>query len=310
MTLLISFFGKSKPIHFLILTGLILIYWSLVTFLYWDISGEAFSYFSTSVGLLLVFLLSVGLLNFICKRNSLTKNNSFALLLFIIFPLCFPIIFKSANMICAVFFILLALRRIFSLKSGIDIKKKIFDASLWISVATLFEASSLFFLPLLFVAIFLFAAADFRNWIIPIMGVLTVFVLHLVFHLVMKDTFSGLFSNFNPPNFDFENYRKIQILVPLSILLAFSLWALGDYIFTYRKTKGSYKKMMLLVMVCFISGVFASLFSDIKNTAEMLFIAIPVAIFGAGYFQRKKDMLFKEILLIILIILGLIIPFI
>lgn len=66
---------------------------------------------------------------------------------------------------------------------------------------------------------------------------------------------------------------------------------------------------MLLVMVCFISGVFASLFSDIKNTAEMLFIAIPVAIFGAGYFQRKKDMLFKEILLITMIALALTVSF-
>jgi hypothetical protein len=308
LRLLTSFFGKSKPVHFLVLSGLVLLYWCLANFLDVDVAGAGFLYFLKKTGLLLVFLLSVGLLNFICKRNTLTKKNSFAILLFIVFSLWFPAILKSGEIICAVILILLALRRIFSLKSGIDVKKKIFDASLWICVAAFFMESSLLFFPLLFLAVLLFAANDYRNWIIPLVGMLTVFVLYLVFHLIAENVFSGLFSFFKPPTFDFSGYGEIQTLVPLSIFLAFSLWSLGDYIFIFKKTKGQ-KNTMGLVMACFVVSALAVLFSSTKNTGELLFMAIPVSILGANFFQRKKDLLFKEILLATMIILALMIPF-
>src|SRR5690606_35634366 len=84
-----------------------------------------------------IVLLSLFLLDFFASRNSLTKKNSYKLLMFGLFMAMLPETLLNSKMLLANFFVLLALRRIISLRSHKDMKKKLFDAAFWISIATL-----------------------------------------------------------------------------------------------------------------------------------------------------------------------------
>ena len=71
------------------------------------------------------------------------------------------------------FILLFAFRRIYSLRSGLRTKEKLFDGAFWIGVASWFYIWSLLFMVLVYVGIYIFRKADLRNAIIPLVGFVT-----------------------------------------------------------------------------------------------------------------------------------------
>ena len=57
---------------------------------------------------------------------------------------------------------MLALRRLISLQSKLDIKKKLFDAAFWITIATLFYFWSMLFFALVIVALIYYSQNDIK----------------------------------------------------------------------------------------------------------------------------------------------------
>ena len=117
--------------------------------------------------------MTVFVINFIIRKNALTEDNSYAILFYILLVCYFPNSFVNEGVFISNFILLLAFRRIYSLRSSIQTKEKIFDSAFWIGIATLFYVWSLFYLILVYAAIFIFRKIDWRNFIIPLVGVLT-----------------------------------------------------------------------------------------------------------------------------------------
>lgn len=306
--MLTSFFNKSKPINFLVVGVFMSLYYILENYI---LSSTALtpSYFFEKLGYLVVYLLLMVLVNFIVTRNQVTKRNSFTIVLFALFSVSFSEILKNGTLLMSAFFVLLALRRTISLKSGITIKKKIFDASLWICVATLFFEWSFLFFIVVFLAILFHAANDYRNWIIPFLAMLCVFVLFTCFHLLVWDSFFNVFDFFQLPDFNFSKYGELSILLPLSLMLSFSIWTVADYLVVIKKASSTLKSSFVLILVIWLISIFIVVFSPTKNGSELLFFIIPTSIIGANYFQRGEDNTFKEVLLILLVVSTLIWPF-
>ena len=122
--MLTSFFGKSKPINYILLSIAIIIGYFL-RFL----TSQKLSLGLDSLGTegILIFLMvfAVLLLDFIIRKNNVTKNNTFAILLFVFFVLLVPQVYKSPQLILANIFVLLATRRILSLTTEKNTVKKI-----------------------------------------------------------------------------------------------------------------------------------------------------------------------------------------
>src|SRR5690606_40814388 len=79
--------------------------------------------------------------------------------------------------------VLLALRRIVSLQTLNESKLKIFDASLWIFIATLFESWTILYFAMVYLAIIWYVSNDYRNWTIPLIALLTVTILFYTYSL-------------------------------------------------------------------------------------------------------------------------------
>src|SRR5690606_22511453 len=221
--MLTSFFGKSIPLNYLILGVFI-----VAGYLLGAISGSLvvitpYLLFVHSAFIILSVLIML-LLDFIIRKNHLTKTNTFAILFFTCFLLMLPVIFLAHTILLANFFLLLALRRIMSLRNDRNSLKKILDASIWIGVASLFHFwSFLFFVPL-WIAIIQKPNSNYKQMLIPFTGIFAVLMIHTAYQLLATDSFSWFLDWRQPISFDFSVYNVASVLAPVTIIFAFYIW--------------------------------------------------------------------------------------
>jgi len=136
--MLTSFFSKSRPINLTVVVVLLVIFYASANFFEWGQGENVWDLFQ-EVAVLGLLILSLFVLNFIAKKNDLTKRSAYKTLLFALFAISFAELLENAPVIISNLCILLALRRIISLKSHKFVQQKIFDATFWIAIATLYN---------------------------------------------------------------------------------------------------------------------------------------------------------------------------
>ncbi|WP_417884632.1 DUF6427 family protein [Zunongwangia sp.] len=306
--MLTSFFAKSKPINILFIIILLSVFFVTANF------GNLFSpfqpfVFTKIIGVYLVLLFGIFMLNFIAKKNELTKRSAYKILLFSVFCASFSSLLRDYNCIVSASLVLLALRRVISLKSQIAVQKKLFDASFWIAIASLFYFWSFIFILVVFGGILIYAPKP-KYWLIPIVSASSVAILYNTVYLMFKDQFYTLNDWYQPFNFDFSQYQSLELLVPVSIILALMLWWLVYYFSLIQKAGVSLRPSLNLILFTLVLGILIGFLAPSKNGSELIFFFIPLSIIGSNYFDNVQDKLFREILLLIILVMPIGILFI
>ncbi len=317
--MLTSFFGKSNPVNYLILGAFIIVGYLLGAISWSSIVLTPILLLKHGFYIVLSVLIML-LLDFIIRKNHLTKNNTFAILLFTCFLVMLPVIFLQHTILLSNAFLLLALRRIMSLRNDKNSSKKILDSSIWITVASLFYFGSLLFFIPLFIAIIQKPNTNYKQILIPFTGFLTVFIINTAYQLLVNDSLFWITNWQETVSFDFSEYHSASILVPITVILAFYVWA-G----VYRLLKISViplkeRPNYLLLLYLSITALFVALAAPEKTGAEIFFIIAPVAIIVTNYIEKfetertfEKDVAefwFKEIMLWLVVVLPFIFLFI
>ncbi len=283
--MLASIFSKTKPINYIILTILIL----LISVLYLFIDQDQLVWTTYEFGkrtvLLALLMVMMYLSQFIATRNRLVRDNAYVPLLFVSFLMLFPTVLVHSKVIIANYFIMLALRRIFSLHSLKQSKEKMFDTSLWIFVAGLFHFWSVLFLLLLFFAITYFGAKDYRNWFIPIIAFFCVSIFLELYLVITDGSYYDWFWEKCRVSFDFmyfENvYQNIALAVYVPIALLFFVSQAASISSKPFNMQSTYKKILL----SFLIGVAIYVISAEKNNGTLIFTFFPLAVLGANYIE-------------------------
>ena len=84
--------------------------------------------------MLVFFLVFFFFYNFILSKNKLTLYNSYGFLIFVLLFGFFPDTMSSRNELFLNILVLVYLRRLYSLRSGKDLHKKIFDSGFWLGI--------------------------------------------------------------------------------------------------------------------------------------------------------------------------------
>lgn len=305
--MLTSFFSKSKPLNLTVIILLMCVFYIGANITDWD-NGFHWLEFFEKLGVLLLLVLSLLVLNFIAKKNELTKRSAYKTLLFAIFSISFFSLLQNESVIISNLCVLFGLRRIISLKSHIQVQKKIFDATFWISIATLYHFWSALFFILVFFAILNFAS-NFRNWLIPFVAFLAVASLTFCFHLLVYDQIYFFSEWFQPSNFDFSKYGNLKMLIPLSIILALLLWSLLQYFSAIQKASITKRPVLSMILISLILAAAVAVFSPYKNGSELIFFFVPLSIVASNYFDNKGDRVFKEVMLITLLLMPIFVAF-
>jgi hypothetical protein len=262
---------------------------------FWEIWQE--------VGMFLILVLSVFILNFISGRNELTGRNAYKSILFAGFLCMFSAALQNNDVIIANLFLLLALRRILSLKSQRETVKKIFDATLWIGVASLFYFWSILFLFVVYFGLLVHVGHRFKNWLVPLVALLALLCIVTSADLLITDTFYTLADWTQAINLNFEHYRNLSLLIPAAFLFALTLWSSFFYVIIIQKASANAKSSLFIILLCVGVALTVAVLAPTKNGSELMFFFAPLAIVVTNYFQTMKDQWFKEMLFITIILL-------
>lgn len=258
----------------------------------------------TSGVVFIVLFASLFLTNFIVKKNGLTKDSSFSILFFVLFLMFFPSIVTNFKLIFANFFILLALRRLISLQTLKAPKEKIFDASLWIFVASLFHFWAILFMILVYISIFFHVSRDYRNWLIPFVSLFTTVVIYVLFSLILNHDISQNLFSIGVVDFKMNYFKNNYQNLALSMFAVVSVFFLFSKMIALTNRplvlQASYKK----IIISFIIGVIIFLISPNKSSDILLFTFFPLAVMGTNNIEYSKNKINQELAIGLTIILA------
>lgn len=301
--MLASVFSKTRPFNYLVIGILSLIFFSVKIYALAKPSAD-WVYYLEQLGLYVLLFASLFILNFITLKNGLTKNNNYALFLFLVFLLFFSSIFQNKNIIISNFLLLLALRRLISLKSLLSTKEKIFDASFWIFLAALFHFWSIFYIILVFIAIILHVSKDYRNWIIPFIALFAVTVLFFLANSILDNSLMSTLLSKTYVSFDFYYFDNIYQRIALALFTSISLFFFVSHLFDIQNKALNMQSSHKTILFSFILGVGIYVLSANKNNGSLAFCFGPLAVIGANFIEKIENNRVKEIVLYALLGLG------
>ena len=290
--MLTSFFGKSKPINFVIFGAVIFLGYVFGALVQVDnalnLSKLLVNFFFIGWSVFAIFLL-----DFIVRKNDLTYKNTYTVLLFTCFLITLPVIFLDPNILLANVFLLMAFRRLASLSSEKNTERKILDASLWITVAALFYFWSILFFVLLFFSILQKSETNHRWFIIPFIGFAAIFILSVSFHLITNDSFLWITEWIPSISLDFSAYNNIQSLLPAAIMGTFLIWSLPFRLVKIASLSKKEKPNAILLLVTLAVCLFITFLSPQKTGAELFFIIAPLSVIVANYIENIQEFRFN-----------------
>jgi len=299
-----SVFKKSTPLNFSLVVFLMLVFFLIYQFqdLTWTNSG--FLIFKKT-GLFAILLGSIFITNFIAKKNGLSKDSSYVILFYFLLLLFFPSVLDNTSLVASNFFILLALRRLISLQSLKASKEKIFDASLWIFVATMFHFWSILYILLVFISIIFHVSRDYRNWILPFIAFFAVGIVFMVFSIIFKIDGIEYINTNATTNFNIDyftnNYQNGALSIYATIVLFFVVSMFASLSNRPQVLHSSFKK----IMGSFFIGVAIFLISSNKSNDLLVFTIAPLAIMATSHIEIKQLKLKQEMVLFVLILCSL-----
>ncbi|MCF6212937.1 MAG: DUF6427 family protein [Flavobacteriaceae bacterium] len=295
-----NFFNKAKPINSVFLLGTLILFF---VYAHFNISmvNLPFRFWAVkTVGLLLV----VGLFfiySFIISKNHLTLINSYGLLFICLgIGLFYPVLSQFKTLI-SLAILALSFRRIYSLRTNINIKEKLFDSAFWVALASLVYFENLSFLILIYAALIVFQRNNWHYFFIPIVGFFVPYFLIYVYALTFGDYtfFNSLINKHFSLNFGIFNALYLLIYIGIIILLGVAAFALN----TIKTSEFSieFRALWSLVLVHFILAIFFLFSGETFHLHKSVFLIFPFGIIMANYLQSLSKKWLKDILIYLFI---------
>ncbi|MCT4700132.1 DUF6427 family protein [Tenacibaculum haliotis] len=280
--MLANFFGKSKPVNFIVLFALFLSYFFISS-----LSKElSFNLFKELLGFVVLF----AVFNFIIAKNQLTFDNSFAFLFFVILIGFFTDVIAINKTFYACLTVLLFLRKVYSLQSSKNAFHKLFDGGLWLGISFLIEPYTALFGALLYVSIYLHHHFTYQTLLIPVIGfgsVIFLFFTYCFWYDKIADFYLLFDWNFA---YNTELYLNINYILPIIFMAIFVFFSIILKSPKALAVLNTFRKNWILVVVHFVISVFIVLLINDKTGSELLFLFFPTAIIlanGLELFQKK-----------------------
>ena len=253
-------------------------------------------------GMLFVVFAALFVVNFIVKRNGLSKDSAYAAFFMMFYLLFFPSVLNNPNLLLSNFFILLALRRLISLTSLKSTKEKVFDASLWIFLAALFHFWSILFIVLVFISILFHVARDYRNWMIPFIAAFAILTIYTLFALIYDENHITGFLNKIYIDYKINYFKNINENLALSIFTSIAIYFVATMVLSIsgkpQLLQPSYKKLV----ASFFIGVVIFVISPNKSNDLLIFTFAPLSVMATSHIESSQSQLKQEIILALFIL--------
>ncbi|MGP8216178.1 MAG: DUF6427 family protein [Bacteroidia bacterium] len=260
--------------------------------------------FSTGFGIILL-LTQAFIWNSFINNNALLKQSSY-------FPAFFFIILASCrtSLIClypalfASLFLVLAMRRLAASYKKEKALSEVFDAGLFIGIASIFYLPLVVFILFLFIAILVIRSLVWREWIAAVIGFILPFGFALAYNYLFlsaenfwHNIFLAAHSNYRMHwSFTWEEWLMLIAITGTCIA---SLW-----LFINKLPDNVVKAQKIwTLMLWFVFFALVSVFiSPQRDARSLVIVALPVSFIFSNYFLKAKSAVWPEFLFICLLI--------
>ena len=295
-----SFFGKTKPINYFVLSGFLLLVYGVRLFYY--IQGDWTQIFLPLEILGFgAILLAIFVINEVVRVEKVTSFNSFAMLFFVLLAVAFSETFSDKSALFANIFLVVAVWRLLAIRSMRNVKHKIFDATFLIGLASLFFDWALIYLVLVLLVINLYEGKTFKNWLVPLVSLASLVI--LTFTVLQLNGNVSFFADHYTFSLDiFLNDSVSKLFGVKTVIYFFLIMGAVIFVFTRTRKKGGGKLVTLrIVFMAFVLGILLY-FLEVDNTSSVLTTFFPASIFLANFLEGIKREKLREALLVLCII--------
>jgi len=291
-----KFFQKREVENTIVLIILLLIFY-LINLFAQGKTDLSFMYLLGEIGYFCWFVLFLLVCNFIIRKNDLTFDNSYALFFVVTFFGIFYDTFFSSDILFSNLALLLAFRKMYSLRSHINLKKKLFDGGFWIGIASLFYMPSSTYLLLIFAAVLSYRRNDLKNLFMPVVGFFAPITIFFTYQHVIDNDLGFLEKMALNFEYSIDFYLEASFLVPLLVMLLFTVISVIVKTPKIWTVSNNFKGSWNVLVVHFFISIGLVLFTVEKNGGELLFLFFPSAVLMVNFIQKKESNFLKNMAL-------------
>jgi hypothetical protein len=180
-------------------------------------------------------------------------------------------------------------------------KSAAYDLGMIVAAGTLIYFPFIYMFLIIWIALMIFRAFNWREWVAGIFGYATIFFFLAVYYY-LNDRFSDFYTIWLPLSSKFPSHITIDyynylILIPVILILLLGVLKLRENFF--RSYVHVRKAFQLLFFMFFIGGLCFYVRAEF-NLDHFLLCAVPAAVFFAYYFLYATKKWFYEVLYFIL----------
>ncbi|MFB5945265.1 DUF6427 family protein [Albibacterium profundi] len=244
---------------------------------------------SILITLSLTILQGILLNHIISKYNLLGKVNYLTALIFVtLASIITPFLTLSSALLCN-FLLIWMIDKLLSVYRAGEIMAVLFDMGLIIAVGSLFYFPFIAMFPVIWFALIIFRSFNLREWIVGVMGFITIYFLLFIIYLWfdMLDAFKMIWHPLTrtfPTSLNIDLYDYWVLLAPLFILILFIISIRQNF---FKSLVFIRKAFQLLFFMLLLATVSFYLNSNLEEYHFLLCVA-PLAIYMAYYFTHAK----------------------
>ena len=293
------FFKISRPFHYIL-------FLLAITFIFFNQFYVIKNSWTLKIAItFLCLIISLFLVVFIITKNNLTQNNSFAAFYFCLFIFLFPDSLTNSDIIISNMFMLLAFRRILSLNSKSNLKKKYFDVGIWLCIAVFFFPWAGIFIAPILITFFLWRKDSIKHFIILALGFLSIVFLVIMAAVLFDISVPELTLDYSEISINFIFTSDFYSKISFFIMFVFSGWVISQ---TFSETiikPNPLKPLYIIILSIFLSCITMSLISNISVPQNFLFSFFPISIIAANFTQNQRANWVLDFFIITIIVLSL-----
>ena len=240
----------------------------------------AHSVWSTVLLFVISLLMAMGWNNALSERGVFKNATIIPAFLFIILSSVFSL---SSFWICT-FILLFVMNKLMLCFQQERPYGLLFDSGFLIGLATIINPICIFFFILTYVAIVVYSTINWRNLLIPVIGLFTPFIFVWTYGfyfdslLVLNDYYSN-FIKWSPPNIEYS----LPIIIWSTLLLLLFLFAIRELV-QWLTMKSLRSRKAFYVFFAYSICAFIGLFFVHDSWNYLLLFALPFTVLSANYF--------------------------
>lgn len=325
--MIIRFFRKDYVLQYVALLLLQLLLW-LPAFIFPDLNYENYISFTspgyklilwiignnprvlTAIAFIIVFFSALILNKVLDQHQLVSKNNMVPAFIYVVLMSHQPVFLSLNPTLIANLFVIISLHQLFTLYMEKEAYSKVFNIGIFLAIGSLFYFEVLFLLIFLWFTYNVYRVYNWREWIIPVLGIITIYLFLGVYYF-WTDQLSLAFEQYQLHmqglfSFQINIYTDYLPMLTNGAVFLLAFFAFVVFVSHLNEYIISVRKHYLSSIILLFTTIAIVLFTARPELPSISLLMIPFSIIISGFLLRLKRPFWIEVYIWLLLTLILV----